>query len=285
MIIPKKYLQEVRRQHARLNQNMIEKDLVISYLLQEIANHPQLQLIFKGGTCLAKCYLDYHRLSEDLDFVVAQPLPKKSREYFKNTFLPLLQQITDKYYLDFDQEEFLNANATRYCPTKNSDYLYRFYIYTTPKTTNPIKIDIDISEPPIQKPTQQPITNLLPTSKHLIYPLQKETISCCTQEEIIAEKIRALLTRVEGIQERDIYDLYHLQATKNYNKEITKTKILRAQNYNKQQLQQREQELKHYTLYQEVEELALQEINQTTYEEFFLELQKTIQKLTKELPN
>jgi predicted nucleotidyltransferase component of viral defense system len=27
-------------------------------------------LVFKGGTCLAKVYADFYRLSEDLDFVI-----------------------------------------------------------------------------------------------------------------------------------------------------------------------------------------------------------------------
>ena len=50
----------------------IEKDLVLSRLIVEIANHPLLgeELLFRGGTCLHKVWLDRPwRYSEDLDYV------------------------------------------------------------------------------------------------------------------------------------------------------------------------------------------------------------------------
>ena len=50
----------------------IEQDLVLSRLIVEIANHPLLgnELVFRGGTCLHKLWLDRPwRYSEDLDYV------------------------------------------------------------------------------------------------------------------------------------------------------------------------------------------------------------------------
>jgi hypothetical protein len=50
----------------------VEQDLVLSRLIVEIANHPLLggELIFRGGTCLHKVWLDRPwRYSEDLDYV------------------------------------------------------------------------------------------------------------------------------------------------------------------------------------------------------------------------
>ncbi len=50
----------------------IEQDLVLSRLIIEIANHPLLcnELVFRGGTCLHKVWLDRPwRYSEDLDYV------------------------------------------------------------------------------------------------------------------------------------------------------------------------------------------------------------------------
>ncbi|MCY4665317.1 MAG: nucleotidyl transferase AbiEii/AbiGii toxin family protein [Acidimicrobiaceae bacterium] len=50
----------------------VEQDLVLSRLIVEIASHPLLgnELVFRGGTCLHKVWLDRPwRYSEDLDYV------------------------------------------------------------------------------------------------------------------------------------------------------------------------------------------------------------------------
>lgn len=47
-----------------------KKDYVNGWLLAKICEHPRLGrgFIFKGGTCLKKCYFETYRFSEDLDF-------------------------------------------------------------------------------------------------------------------------------------------------------------------------------------------------------------------------
>ena len=54
----------------------VEQDLVLSRMIVEIANHPLLgaELVFRGGTCLHKVWLDRPwRYSEDLDYVRRTP--------------------------------------------------------------------------------------------------------------------------------------------------------------------------------------------------------------------
>lgn len=48
----------------------IDKDWVLGHLIDAIYSIEELKdnLIFKGGTCLKKCYLSDYRFSEDLDF-------------------------------------------------------------------------------------------------------------------------------------------------------------------------------------------------------------------------
>lgn len=62
-----------------LDQNVIEKDYVLGWLLAGIAHHEELARtwVFKGGTCLRKCYYETFRFSEDLDFTIVngQPCP------------------------------------------------------------------------------------------------------------------------------------------------------------------------------------------------------------------
>lgn len=53
---------------------VVEKDYVLGWLLAGIHAHPDLRgaWVFKGGTCLKKCYFDDYRFSEDLEFTTAR---------------------------------------------------------------------------------------------------------------------------------------------------------------------------------------------------------------------
>jgi predicted nucleotidyltransferase component of viral defense system len=53
-----------------LQPSVVEKDYVLGWILAGINDHEQLAeaWIFKGGTCLKKCYFETYRFSEDLDF-------------------------------------------------------------------------------------------------------------------------------------------------------------------------------------------------------------------------
>src|SRR6266404_8027850 len=52
-----------------LQQTTVEKDYVLSWVLYGLSKNDQMaHWIFKGGTCLKKCYFDTYRFSEDLDF-------------------------------------------------------------------------------------------------------------------------------------------------------------------------------------------------------------------------
>lgn len=55
-----------------LSVNTIEKDYVLGWLLAGIANDIEIfeKWIFKGGTCLKKCYFETYRFLEDLDYTL-----------------------------------------------------------------------------------------------------------------------------------------------------------------------------------------------------------------------
>jgi predicted nucleotidyltransferase component of viral defense system len=52
--------------------SIVEKDYVLGWMLAGIYAHEELSesWIFKGGTCLKKCYFETYRFSEDLDFTL-----------------------------------------------------------------------------------------------------------------------------------------------------------------------------------------------------------------------
>src|SRR3990170_7129818 len=55
---------------AGVSKTIIDKDWVLGHFIDAIYSVKGLKekLIFKGGTCLKKCYLPEYRFSEDLDF-------------------------------------------------------------------------------------------------------------------------------------------------------------------------------------------------------------------------
>ena len=57
---------------AGVRDQQIEKDYVLSWILNGIARHDQLSgiMAFKGGTVLKKFYFEDYRFSEDLDFTL-----------------------------------------------------------------------------------------------------------------------------------------------------------------------------------------------------------------------
>lgn len=55
-----------------LTPQVVEKDYVLGWLLAALAAHDPFAetWVFKGGTCLKKCYFETYRFSEDLDFTL-----------------------------------------------------------------------------------------------------------------------------------------------------------------------------------------------------------------------
>jgi predicted nucleotidyltransferase component of viral defense system len=67
--------------------------------LAAIASEPALSAswIFKGGTCLRKCYYETYRFSEDLDFTVVDGGPETGEQ-----LLPVFDRLgTAKYMVEF----------------------------------------------------------------------------------------------------------------------------------------------------------------------------------------
>lgn len=71
---------------------MVEKDYVLGWLLWGVGSHPMLgeSWVFKGGTCLKKCFVETYRFSEDLDFTVLPDGP-----LVPDAVLPALAEVLD----------------------------------------------------------------------------------------------------------------------------------------------------------------------------------------------
>lgn len=71
--------------------------------------------IFKGGTCLKKCYFETYRFSEDLDFTVRNE-EHLDAEFLQTVFEEVVAWVTDQSGLNIpaDQLEFdIYDNSSR----------------------------------------------------------------------------------------------------------------------------------------------------------------------------
>ena len=86
----------------QLAEEVIEKDYLLGWLLWGIGADPVLgdQWIFKGGTCLKKCYIETYRFSEDLDFTVLPGGPYRPEE-IEPLLDRVLARVNDASGIDF----------------------------------------------------------------------------------------------------------------------------------------------------------------------------------------
>lgn len=90
-MITRQEIMDVSREFG-LGAHIIEKDYVLGWLLDEISRHNIISKdwIFKGGTCLKKCYFETYRFSEDLDFTL------QHEKYLNKDFLTeVFREVAD----------------------------------------------------------------------------------------------------------------------------------------------------------------------------------------------
>ncbi len=70
-----------------LRPQVVEKDYVLGWVLAGIYRQKALSnsWVFKGGTCLKKCFFETYRFSEDLDFTLTDP-SQINREFLAGVF-------------------------------------------------------------------------------------------------------------------------------------------------------------------------------------------------------
>lgn len=88
-----------------LTPHVVEKDYVLGWMLWGINNHPALaeNWIFKGGTCLKKCFFETYRFSEDLDFTLTNPAHLDA-DFLGKTFAEIYERIYDETGIEVPAE-------------------------------------------------------------------------------------------------------------------------------------------------------------------------------------
>jgi predicted nucleotidyltransferase component of viral defense system len=193
---------EISRQAKKLGLQAftIEKDYVIGWILIAIQNHPITKdsWIFKGGTCLKKCFFDDYRFSEDLDFTLIDPKQVK-----EEILRPVLQEIARWVYEQSGIE--IPENLIVLDPHRNLSIQGKLSYRGPLKQPSPhptIKLDLTANEQIVLKPERRIIFH-----NYSDYPNSIPRILSYSYEEIFAEKLRALAERARP---RDLYDVVHL---------------------------------------------------------------------------
>lgn len=184
----KVYLDEVSRETDFLR-DPLEKVYRLLELLGTITSAPDIEgkLSLKGGTALQFIYLDFKRLSVDIDFNYIGSLDREVMQEERAKISDMLSNIFKEFGYN------LESNIRSYA---EEQYVLG---YTNSVGNNDrIKVDINYLErlpamPVVQKETKHPFDILKVTP-----------IPTFQFEEIIAQKTRALITRATP---RDLYDV------------------------------------------------------------------------------
>ena len=202
--------------------SLIERDVLIHGILRELNSTFGDTYLFKGGSCLVKCYFSYYRFSIDLDFTWRRQeawrnLGKKGlrRKLVEQAekFASALERIAHGMKLDFR------------CDLKNKNYVEfgsgsRMVTFKLWKGSELIKIQVNFVER-ILFPHRNTVAKTLLTGIEIgddekayfhefLEFYQPVKVSAYSLEEILCEKIRAILTR-QAMKLRDVYDVFMIR--------------------------------------------------------------------------
>jgi predicted nucleotidyltransferase component of viral defense system len=173
----------------------IEKDYILSWILFGISKHEKLSqtIVFKGGTVLKKIYFEDYRFSEDLDFTLLNDAI--SNEQILNWFNETFEFIKEEANIPL---EIISDN-------EHEDGGINCYIsYIGPLggqgNNKRAKVDISRSEQLVFEPVMKNI--------FIDYTdLEEHHLLCYSLEEVLVEKMRSVMQRMQA---RDFYDIWYL---------------------------------------------------------------------------
>jgi len=188
----------------------IEKDYYLTLILNNIESHLSDKIIFKGGTLLNKIHLNYHRLSEDIDFTYFSSDGIETRSGRSRAITPIREKMAEFLkLLDLKSKkpegEGFN-NSTQYV------FNISYSSFISGKDEN-IKLEISLRQTPVDKPVHNIVDHFYkdPFTGEDLIPRNK--ILSLTLDEAVAEKLKAAVAR-RDIAIRDYYDLWFISEKK-----------------------------------------------------------------------
>lgn len=191
-----------------LEPSIVEKDYVLGWMLLGVQHFTKESWVFKGGTCVKKCFLNEYRFSEDLDFTLID-----HNHLSFDRLHTILQNIAEWIYSasgieisdkGISVELYKNLQGEISAQGKIA---YLGPLNQKQKSNLPtIKFDLTAHEQIVLPPVKRPLLHDYSDRPSELL------ITCYCYEELFAEKIRALAERARP---RDLYDVIHLYLENN----------------------------------------------------------------------
>ena len=207
-------LQEARNRLG-IPWEVLERDYLLSWILAGIGQVESLRgtLAFKGGTALKKCYFGDYRFSEDLDFSGMEGVPTG------DAMEQAIQDTCDASAALLDEYASVDIACERYTekdphPGGQEAFTIRARLPWHRQLHTRVMIEVTVDEK-VLKPVQ---------NRRVIHeygePVEVQ-VQVYALEEIVAEKLRAILQHIEKLHERgwsrsrarDYYDLWRVMGT------------------------------------------------------------------------
>ncbi|MFH1288351.1 MAG: nucleotidyl transferase AbiEii/AbiGii toxin family protein [bacterium] len=188
-----------RKGCRRIPEAVLERDYCLSWFLIGLSLSPLKDiLLFKGGTCLKKCYIPDYRFSEDLDFTLTEEIPFED-----------IQKNFDIAFKSIYQASGVKINFARYDRHTHENSHTCFFGYEGPlpgAAGKEVKVDITIKEKVVFAVKEKFV--LKGYEEYTDLP-ENAMIRVYSLDEITTEKIVALLDTARN-EPRDLYDLWYL---------------------------------------------------------------------------
>jgi hypothetical protein len=185
----------------RFAEAVLERDYCLAWFLVRLSRSALREwLVFKGGTALKRCYFGDYRLSEDLDFTLAEP-----REL--DAILAGLEAV----YAEVQRASgivFRFARADRKSHQNSHTFYVRYEGPLPAASPKEVKIDITIREALVRTVEDRPVLRGYEEYEDLPGDAK---VRAYALEEIAIEKLVALTDKARN-EPRDLYGLWHLTA-------------------------------------------------------------------------
>jgi predicted nucleotidyltransferase component of viral defense system len=184
---------------------IIEKDYHLTRILNAVNQHLSCDIIFKGGTLLNKAYLNYHRLSEDLDFSYSNNFKVDTRVKRSQAMTSIRKKMPS--FLSF--LGLISDNPEGNGFNNSTQYVFNMqYQSIIMNRQEIIKFEISLRQPSLLPPEIVRIKHFYqdPFSGEDLFP--QGSILGLSFKECAAEKLKAAISRLTPAI-RDYYDLGH----------------------------------------------------------------------------
>ena len=185
-----------------LRPEVVEKDYVLGWLLAALPTvYGARGWIFKGGTCIKKCYFETYRFSEDLDFSLL-PASNYTPEAILEALRMIARAANEMSGIEFS-EALIEVRSRR---NKQGQTTFEGRVPYSGPLAYPgfprVRIDITQHEPVVDTVAE----------RRVFHPYPDElpgaaAVATYSFDELLAEKTRALFERARP---RDLYDVVYL---------------------------------------------------------------------------